>query len=97
MLYPTEEIQGVVAYSGENIENRISPIIAVTVSFVNGNDNKTTKYSRSVTFKRSIYSRNQLSKIEDSIESLSYSNNRIANYIEGRTLFRFDKLNERCF
>ena len=34
-----------------------------------------------------------LENIEDSIESISYSNNRIANYIEGRTLFAFDRLN----
>ena len=42
---------------------------------------------------RKIYGRNQLSRIEYSIESISYSNNRIANYIEERTLFAFDRLN----
>lgn len=93
MLYPLEEVQGIVAYSAENINNEIFPTIDITVSYLKGNDNKIMKYSRTITFKRNIYDRNPLSKIEDSIESVSYSNNRIANYMEGRTLFRLDKIN----
>lgn len=37
--------------------------------------------------------KDRLENIEDSIESISYSNNRMANYIEGRTLFLFDRMN----
>ena len=29
----------------------------------------------------------------EEIRSIAYSNNRLANYIEGRTLFKFDELN----
>lgn len=93
MLYPTEEVQGMVGFSGESIEENVFPTIDVKVSYLNGNDNKDVKYSRTISFKKIIYGRNPLSRIEDSIESISYSNNRLANYIEGRTLFTFDKLN----
>jgi len=93
MLYPHEEVQGIVAYSGANINFDIFPTIDIAVSFLGGNDNKRVEYSRSITFKKNIYDRNHLQRLEDNLESISYSNNRIANYIEGRTLFRFDKLN----
>lgn len=93
MLYPTEEVQGIIAYSGEDIGEEIFPVIDVKISFLNGNDNKISEYIRTITFKRNLYGKNQLSKIEDNIESISYSNNRLANYMEGRTLFKFDKLN----
>lgn len=93
MLYPTEEVQGIVGYSGASIEKEIFPIIDVKISYINGNDKKEVSYNRTISFKKTVYGRNVLSKIEDSVESISYSNNRLANYIEGRTLFRFDKLN----
>lgn len=93
MLYPTEEVQGKIAIYGGNCMNECFPVVNVKVSFLNGNDNKVSEYTRTITFKRNIYEKLNLSKIEESIESISYSNNRLANYIEGRTLFRFDKLN----
>lgn len=93
MLYPTEEVQGKIAIYGGNCMNECFPVVNVKVSFLNGNNNKVSEYTRTITFKRNIYEKLNLSGIEESIESISYSNNRLANYIEGRTLFRFDKLN----
>lgn len=93
MLYPTEEVQGIVGIYGERIENDAFPMLDIDISYVQGNDNKSVKYPRTISFKKNIYGRNHLSRIEDSIESISYSNNRLANYIEGRTLFAFDRLN----
>ncbi len=93
MLYPAEEIQGTIAIYSESIDTISFPYIDVNVSYVEGNDDKTINYSRTISFKRNIYSRNQLSRIEDSIESISYSSNRLANYIEGRTFFTFDRIN----
>ena len=93
MLYPSEEVQGVVAISGGNIACVVCPEIDIDISFQEGNDNEFVEYSRTIHFKRNIYVKKYLSKIEDSIESISYSNNRIANYIEGRTLFTYDKIN----
>ncbi len=93
MLYPTEEVQGIIGIYGERIDKEVFPMLDIDISYIQGNDNKDINYSRTISFKKNIYGRNQLSRIEDSIESISYSNNRIANYIEGRKLFAFDRLN----
>lgn len=93
MLYPTEEVQGIIGIYGERIDTEVFPVLDIDISYIQGNDNKYINYSRTISFKKNIYGRNQLSKIEDSIESISYSSNRIANYIEGRTLFASDRLN----
>ena len=69
------------------------PKIDVSISYIAGNNGKEVSYDRTISFKRNIYARNPLSKIEDGIESISYSNNRLANYIEGRTFFTFDRIN----
>ena len=93
MLYPTEEVQGIVGFYGETIDKLVFPTLDIEISYIEGNDNKSISYSRTISFKKNIYGRNLLSRIEDSIESISYSNNRLVNYIEGRTLFAFDRLN----
>lgn len=93
MLYPTEETQGIIAISGRNIGKDIFPQIKLNISFIEGNDDKKIEYCRTIIFKRKIEENDRLENIEDSIESISYSNNRIANYIEGRTLFTFDRMN----
>lgn len=93
MLYPTEETQGIIAISGRNVETDIFPEVKLNISFIEGNDNQNIKYCRTITFKRQIKEIDRLENIEDSIESISYSNNRMANYMEGRTLFTFDKMN----
>ena len=93
MLYPTEEVQGIIGIYGEKIDKEVFPMLDIDISYIQGNNNKSINYSRTISFKKNMYGRNRLSKIEDSIESISYSNNRLANYIEGRTLFAFDRLN----
>lgn len=93
MLYPTEEVQTIVGTYGETMDKEAFPMIDIDISYIQGNDNKSVNYSRTISFKKNKYGRNHLSRIEDSIESISYSNNRLANYIEGRTLFTFDRLN----
>lgn len=93
MLYPTEEAQGVIGFYGQRIGKEVFPMLDIDISYIQGNDNKSINYSRTISFKKNIYGINSLSRIEDALESISYSNNRLANYIEGRTLFTFDKLN----
>lgn len=93
MLYPTEETQGIIAISGRNVETDIFPQVKLDISFIEGNDNKKIEYCRTITFNRKMEEKDRLENIEDSIESISYSNNRMANYIEGRTLFTFDRMN----
>ena len=93
MLYPTEEVQGIIGIYGKRINKEVFPMLDIEISYIQDNDNKSINYSRTISFKKNIYGRNLLSRIEDSIESISYSNNRLVNYIEGRTLFAFDRLN----
>lgn len=93
MLYPTEETQGVIAISGRDIETETFPKVKLKISFIEGNDNKKIEYLRTISFKRKISDKDRLEVIEDSLVSISYSNNRMANYIEGRTLFTFDRCN----
>lgn len=93
MLYPTEEVQGIIGIYGKRIDKEVFPMLDIEISYIQDNDNKSINYSRTISFKKNIYGRNILSRIEDSIESISYSNNRLVNYIEGRTLFAFDRLN----
>lgn len=93
MLYPTEETQGIIAISGRNVETDIFPQVKLDISFIEGNDYKKIEYCRTITFKRKMEEKDRLENIEDSIESISYSNNRMANYIEGRTLFTSDRMN----
>lgn len=93
MLYPTEEVQGIIGIYGKRIDKEVFPMLDIEISYIQDNDNKSINYSRTISLKKNIYGRNLLSRIEDSIESISYSNNRLVNYIEGRTLFAFDRLN----
>lgn len=57
MLYPTEEVQGKIAIYGGNCMNECFPVVNVKVSFLNGNDNKVSEYTRTITL-RGIFMRN---------------------------------------
>lgn len=92
-LFPNETINGVIAQSGDNISETTFPYIELDISYIKGNDRKKEKYSRTITFTNDYKDSIDLSKLEENITSVAYSNNRIANYIEGRCLFKFDELN----
>ncbi len=98
MLYPEESIQGVIGIYGENMANTfLSPMIYIDLVYKKGNDQKLEKYSRTVSFTKTTDKNSEqqrvLESIGDKIESIMYSENRIANYIEGRTLFVYDRIN----
>ena len=92
-LFPNETVQGVIGLSGANIAQAVFPYINVDIIYIKGNDKKTEKYSRKITFSRTNENGINLNCLEDDINSVSYSVNRIANYLEGRTLFAIDRLN----
>ena len=96
-LYPNEKIMGQIAFSGGNVVTRIAPIIQMRVSYCEGNTQKTVKYDRKVCFTKSIDKNEDISEkigdISKKLNEISYSNNRMANYFEGRCLFKFDELN----
>lgn len=92
-LFPNEKIQGIVAYSGNDISNNIFPVLKVNVSYIKGNTKKIEKYKRTITFTRTIQDKIDLQRLERELHSLSLSTVRLANYIEGRFLFASDDLN----
>lgn len=89
MLYPSEETQGVVMY----LKSEMSPNIEINVKYVQENDNKLISYKRSIAYKKEIEIKDGIDGVIEEIRSIAYSNNRLANYIEGKTLFKFDELN----
>lgn len=89
MLYPSEETQGIIMYC----KKEVSPNIKINVRYIQENDNKLISYQRSIVYKKEIEIRDGIDGIIEEIKSIAYSNNRLANYIEGRTLFKFDELN----
>ncbi len=54
MLYPTEEVQGIVGFYGETIDKPVFPTLDIEISYIEGNDNKSISYSRTI-FLRKIY------------------------------------------
>ena len=96
-LYPNERITGRIAISGENVVNGIAPVVKMSLNYQEGNTQKNVKYNRRVCFTRNIENNSDISeKISDiskKLNEISYSNNRMANYFEGRCLFKSDDLN----
>ena len=98
-LYPNERIAGRVAFSGTNIVTSIAPIIQIGIAYSDGGTQKQVRYDRKVCFTKNVKENEDiLDKIGDiskRLDEISYSNNRMANYFEGRWLCKFDKLNAR--
>lgn len=92
-LFPKEKVQGIIGLCGGNMEQPAFPYIEVDITYIKGNDEKTENYSCTISFTRIHEETNNLKNLETSLKSISYSNNRMANYIEGRTLFAFDERN----
>lgn len=92
-LYPEESIQVLVATSITTLEEHIFPKLNVSIEYIKGNTKKKIAYTRTITSTRTIEEKIDLNKIENSLESISLSNNRLANYIDGHFLTAFDRLN----
>lgn len=97
-LYPEEIVQGKVAMQGGDIAHQVFPQISITISY-NSNGKKLHSYSRTVTY-QSAYSEKivtdvcmDTSSIEDSLDSAMRAIVRMANYLDGRQVAPFDKLN----
>ena len=93
MLYPTEETQGIIATKKSEMDKQTFPNVKIKIKYIEGNDNKEITYERSIVYKKEIQIKDTVQEVAEEIRSIAYSNNRMANYIEGRTLFKFDELN----
>lgn len=93
-LYPNETIEGAIAISGYSISDVIFPVLVLIVSYKKGNDKRKKKYTRKISFAESFaendYNMNSIAKATN---SMMYSANRIANYVEGKWLATFDEIN----
>lgn len=98
-LYPEEFVQGHVAFSGEDICTQIFPQITVSVSYLWPQLNRREQYIRKV-----IYDNKYTNKIaadvnidkramESDIDKIARATVRIANYLDGCQVAKFDELN----
>ena len=97
-LYPKESLQGRIATTGSNIGTEIFPQISVKISYIRSDIHRRNEYSRTVT-----YSTNYDSKIvadvnfdnrrqESDIDKIARGVVRIANYLDGHQVAKFDEL-----
>lgn len=92
-LYPEEEIEGAIALSGKSISECIAPILKLNIKYTKTNNNKTIQYDRTISFKDSFIEKNEhIPTIANSVKSMKYSLNRVANYVEGRWFASFDEI-----
>ena len=93
MLFPSETVQGVIGIWGGNLSVTPFPSIHIELLYKKENTDKFESYSREISFSKSLKSEISISKIEGALTSIAYSNNRLTNYVEGRTLFVHDTMN----
>lgn len=97
-LYPKETVQGRVAMSGENIATEIFPQITLHVSYTRSDTGTFKEYDRTVTY-NCVHDEKAItnvtfknSSIESDIDSIARANVRIANYLDGAQIAKFDKV-----
>ena len=94
-LFPEEMIQGPIALYGGNMCGLPAPSIYVKITYIYAKKKK-ARYERQVSFTQNVEMgkdiENSLLDISKRLNEISYSNN-MANYFEGRCLFKFDELN----
>lgn len=98
-LHPKEIVQGRVAIDGSNICCEIFPILTIKVSYLRKDCGKRVAFERTVIYDSSneLTSDNQnrasLSAIQSDIDKIARANVRIANYLDGCKVAKFDELN----
>lgn len=94
VLYPNEEFSDAVAFIGDDCCNITFPRIRIEVSYNESISSEKVCFERLIVCSKEIINNtNALSSVADSLDSIKYSENRIANYVEGRTFLEFDRLN----
>lgn len=98
-LYPSETVQRRVALSGANIATNIFPQITVVVSYLWPQLNKREHYTRRVIYDNG-YAQKMTAEInidnrtmESDIDKIARAIVRVANYLDGCQVAKFDELN----
>ncbi|MEG1141912.1 MAG: hypothetical protein RSE41_05635 [Clostridia bacterium] len=98
-LAPKEKIQGMIAFSGQNISTHIFPFIDLEISYKKSHKKRNVKYNRQVFYmaltenRISVDTNIDINRIDKNIEQLHKSQLRIANYLDGCQIAPFDDLN----
>ena len=96
-LYPKEKVKGRIALSGANIATEIFPQIKLNVSYIRPDLNRKKEYERTVVYNGKsscITNTNTESKsIASDLDKIARANVRIANYLDGHQVAKFDELN----
>ena len=97
-LYPKETIQREIAISGADITHNIFPQVKIRVSYVRPDIGRKKEFERSVTYnagydKKIVADVNYDNRVmESDIDKIARSNVRIANYLDGHQVCKFDEL-----
>ena len=98
-LYPREKVKGMIAISGENIVTTICPQVKLEVSYTRPDLNRRNEYKRTVTYSGnrsqniSVNKRGWEDNIASDVDKIARANVRIANYLDGHQVAKFDELN----
>lgn len=97
-LYPNEIVQGRVAQSAKNISTSIFPQLFIKVTYLRPDTNKRSVYNRSVIFDNGYAQKitadvdMDTSTIESDVDCIARASVRVANYLDGHQIAKFDKL-----
>lgn len=93
-LYPNEMAKGRIAISEMNIKTETFPKVKLKVSYRRSDLNRTKEYERSVIYNRKIPvdTHYKIKEISSDIDRIARANVRIANYLDGHQVAKFDKL-----
>lgn len=98
-LYPKETVQGRVAFSGADISTHIFPQVTVTVSYFSPLLKRQEHYVRRVIYDNGYAKKMTVDvdvdnkTLESDIDAMARAVVRVANYLDGCQVAKFDKLN----
>ena len=96
-LHPKESVRGRVAIDGSSIAQEIFPILKIKVSYVRADCNKQVEVERTVAYDGINHNNNSdisnvITNIQFDIDKIARANVRIANYLDGQKVAKFDAL-----
>lgn len=95
-LYPKESVQGKVAIDGSNFFQEIFPLLKIKVFYTREDCNKNVEFERTVIYNGCSHCKDDngiLNKIQSDVDKVARANVRIANYLDGCKVAKFDELN----
>lgn len=98
-LFPKESVHGRIAFSGADMASEIFPQVQIHVSYLRPDINRLKEYDRTVTYNCGYDAavtadiNYDNSRLESDIDKIARASVRIANYLDGCQVAKFDELN----